>query len=346
MQRHNVGGSHLRLSLPKALRLAWLAAASIVSACGGSATEGAAPAPVASPGTVPSESYPGAVGDFSKTLVVSGVSRNYLLHVPASYRSTTPSAVVLLLHGGTGSATTVGTITGGFSGLSERSNFIAVYPDSVSGRWDDGRETTPTPTNDVAFVAALLDALATEYNVDARRIYATGISNGGMMTLRLACELSGRFAAVATVAANMPAALAPGCNPSRPVPLALFSGTQDPLMPYAGGSIQTLSGIGSGGTVLSVPETVDFWVRKNAVTGLTQNTALPDTDATDGTTTDLLGYGGATSGGEVALYRVNGGGHTWPGGTQYLPAALVGKVSKDFSANEALWAFFARHAKP
>lgn len=338
MNSQRVDSSRQRVVSSSAL----LALAIAVSACGGSGTsEAAAPS---LPAPIPTDS--GSAGDFSKSVVVSGVSRNYLLHVPASYRRTTASAVVLLFHGGTGSAAGVGPITGGFTGLSDRSNFIAVYPDAVAGRWDDGRETTPTPTNDVAFVAALLDSLATEYNVNAKRIYATGISNGGMMTLRLACELSERFAAVATVAANMPAALAPGCNPSRPVPLALFSGTQDPLMPYSGGSIQTLSGIGSGGTVLSVPETVDFWMRKNAVTGLTQNTALPDTDATDGTTTDLFSYGGTASAGEVALYRVNSGGHTWPGGTQYLPAALIGKVSKDFSANDALWAFFARHAKP
>ena len=85
----------------------------------------------------------------------------------------------------------------------------------------------PTRTSDVAFIAALLDALALEYNFDAKRVHATGISNGGTMSFRLGCELSNRIAAIATVAANMPAAIAAACSPARPLPVAMFSGTAD-----------------------------------------------------------------------------------------------------------------------
>jgi polyhydroxybutyrate depolymerase len=283
----------------------WLACGSLLAACGGS---GSNPLPP-----------PGTPNDFSKTISVAGVSRNYLLHVPATYVSTNPSAVVLLFHGGNGSAATVGGITsgspGGFSALADKNNFIAIYPNAIDGNWDDGRETITYRTNDVAFTEAILDAVAREYNLDAKRIFAAGISNGGMMSHRLACDLSNRIAAVATVAANIPSAITANCAPLGIVPVAMFSGTADPIMPYAGGAV---SG-NTGGSVLSAPDTALFWANKNQVPLASQNSVIPDADPNDGTTADLFSYAGAGPG-EVAFYRVNNGGHTWPGGTQYIAA--------------------------
>jgi polyhydroxybutyrate depolymerase len=315
-----------------------LASCALLAACGGGGSDAQAASPVYPP------TYSGKSGDFTKTLTVAGISRQFLLHVPASYSSAQPMPAVLLFHGGQGSAASIGAITsssgGGFSSFADQKNFIAIYPDSVSGTWDDGRASITNKTNDVAFTAAILDALAVEYNIDAKRVYATGISNGGMMTQRLACELPGRFAAVASVVANLPSDLQASCNPSPALPIALFLGDADPLMPFAGGAIAGVF----GGNVLSATDTVAFWAAKNAVS-LSATTALPNTDLTDGSTTDLLSYTGAGRG-EVAFYRSNGGGHAWPGGTQYSFVAVIGKVVKDFSANEAIWAFFSRHAKP
>ncbi len=306
-----------------------------VACGGGSGTGDTAPA------------YTGTTGDFSKTVSVAGVTRNYLLHVPASYRSTSAMAVVMLFHGGGGSASSIARITSGdsFSGAADRHGFIAVYPEAVAGVWDDGRDSIPTRTQDVAFAGAVLDALALEYNVDSRRVYASGISNGGMMSLRVACELSTRIAAIVSVTAHMPQALTSACKPARPMPVALFSGTADPLMPYNGGVVGTGNG-GLGGTVLSAAATVNFWLKLNANTALVQTSALPDVDPQDGTTTDLWAYGSPGAAGEVLLYRVNEGGHTWPGGTQYLPVTTIGRVSRDFSGNDTMWAFFARHRLP
>jgi polyhydroxybutyrate depolymerase len=323
-------------SLFKTLTALTLACAAMTACGGGGGGSGDTTTPI---GVLPS----GKPGDFTKTVTVAGVTRTYLLHVPASYSSAQASPAVLLFHGGQGSATTIGAITsssgGGFSALADQKNFIAIYPDSVSGTWDDGRATITNHTNDVAFTAAALDAVALEYKIDSKRVFAAGISNGGMMTLRLACELSSRLAAVATVAANMPSDIQAGCNPAQATPVAMFSGDADPLMPYDGG---TVAGV-VGGSVMSATATAAFWATKNAAT-LSATTALANTDTNDGTTTDLLSYTSA-GGGEVAFYRINGGGHTWPGGTQYASALLIGKVAKDFSANEAMWAFFARHAR-
>jgi polyhydroxybutyrate depolymerase len=314
-------------------------ACTAITACGGGGSggdSGGTPTPI---GALPS----GKPGDFTKTITVAGITRTYLLHVPPSYSNTQASPAVLLFHGGQGSATTIGAVTsnsgGGFSAFADQKNFIAIYPDSVSGTWDDGRATITNHTNDVAFTNAALDAVALDYKIDSKRIFATGISNGGMMTFRLACELSSRLAAVATVAANMPSDIQAGCSPVQAVPVAMFSGDTDPLMPYGGGTVAgTL-----GGSVMSATATAAFWATKNAA-ALSTTTALPNTDTTDGTTTDLLSYT-SPSDGEVAFYRINGGGHTWPGGMQYASALLIGKVAKDFSANEAIWAFFMRHAR-
>jgi polyhydroxybutyrate depolymerase len=303
-------------------------ASTLLTACGGGANT--------------STTFTGASGDFDKTITVGSSARRYLIHVPVSYKSNTPMPMVLLFHGGRGSATTIANITGkdAFSVFADRSGFIAVYPDSVSGTWDDGRDTVVEQTNDVAFVDSLIDDIAKSYNVDTKRFYATGISNGGMMTQRLACDLTRRFAAVASVAANMPVALSTKCSPTRAIPVALISGDVDPLMPYAGGAI---SG-GLSGNVLSVADTVKFWLQKNGTSTAAKNSSLPDLDPADGTTTALSEYGLSGANNEVLLYSVRGGGHTWPSGTQYFSEALIGKVSKDFSANDAIWNFFIKHS--
>jgi polyhydroxybutyrate depolymerase len=114
-------------------------------------------------------------------------------------------------------------------------------------------------------------------------------------------------------------------------------------MPYGGG---TVAGNGVGGTVLSAPASASFWLNKNVNLAPPQISALPDADPQDGTTTDVLSYGSAGSAGELVLYRINDGGHTWPGGTQYFSASLIGRVGRDFNANEAMWAFFSRHRLP
>jgi polyhydroxybutyrate depolymerase len=325
---------------PNHLIISLLLSCAALGACGGGGKDTPASPVAATPaGNLPH----GKPGDFTKTVSVAGVTRTFLLHVPASYKNTESSAAVLLFHGGQGSATTIGAITsntgGGFSAFSDQKNFIAIYPDSVSGTWDDGRATITNRTNDVAFTAALLDAVALEYSLDSKRVFATGISNGGMMVLRLACELPGRISAVAAVAANMPSDPQAGCNPAKALPVAMFSGDADPLMPFAGGSIAGVY----GGSVMSATATAAFWASKNSAT-LSSTAALPNADTSDGTTTDLLSYTSA-AGGEVAFYRINGGGHTWPGGTQYASLALIGRVAKDFSANDAIWAFFMRQVR-
>jgi polyhydroxybutyrate depolymerase len=143
------------------------------------------------------------------------------------------------------------------------------------------------------------------------------------------------FAAVALIAANMPQALSSKCSPTRAIPFALVSGDADPLMPYNGGAV---SG-GISGNVLSIPETVAFWIVKSKLATAPRLSTLPDIDAADGTTT-LYQYSTNTSVGEILLFSSLGGGHTWPGGAQYLPESVIGKIVKDFNENDAIVEFF------
>jgi polyhydroxybutyrate depolymerase len=310
------------------------------SACGGGTTS------VGSVNSNPVNGAPsallGVAGDFAKSITVAGVTRSYLLHVPISYNASTATPAVVLLHGGNGSATTIGNVTstnGGFNGLADAKGFIAVYPDAVGGNWDDGRESIPNKTNDVAFIAAALDAIAFDYHVNTSKVYVAGISNGGMMSQRLACELPSRFAAVAVVAANMPTALASVCNPGQAIPITFLLGDADPLMPFTGGVVRGAI----GGNVLSAAASVDFWASRNGAR-FSASQALPNSDTADGTTTQLDTFKAAARG-DVLFYKVAGGGHTWPGGTQYASAVLIGAVARDFSANDAIWAFFAANSR-
>ena len=192
---------------------------------------------------LPAQSAPPAATELAgepRTLQVNGETRRYFLYVPASAHHGRAAPLVLVFHGGGGRAAGIAPHTG-FSRLAEREGFVAVYPEGVGGRWNDGRGYAATH-DDVGFIRALLETLGRELGTDARRVYATGISNGAMFSYRLACDLPGAFAAVAPVAGAMPADLVPSCAHTAPVSVIAFQGTADPLMPYAGGESRSGAG--------------------------------------------------------------------------------------------------------
>lgn len=257
------------------------------------------------------------------------------------YRQLSLSRFMVVGGEGTGMATLTD-----FSSVADRENFIVVYPDGIERRWNDGRGLTRYRAHrqnidDVGFISSLIDELTKELNIDASRVYVTGISNGGMMSHRLACELSDKIAAIAPVAANIGEYMAPGWSPSRPVPVLIINGTDDPLVPWDGGDIRF--GQYKFGRVLSVADTVRFWVSHNQCSPIPVITVEPDKNPSDGTTVRKEKYGGCRDSAEVVLYALEGGGHTWPGGSQYLPEAYIGKTCRDFNASEVIWQFFKEH---
>jgi polyhydroxybutyrate depolymerase len=249
-----------------------------------------------------------------------------------------------VLHGGGGTGKGMVKLTG-FNAVADRENFIIVYPDGFEKHWNDGRgvqwQAQVENVDDVGFISALIDHLSDELNIDTSRIYVTGISNGGMMSHRLGCELSRKIAAIAPVASNIPVSQASVWSPSRPVPVLIINGTEDPLERWEGGEIRLWRN--TYGVVLSVADTVKFWVEKNGCSSPPVITPLPDRDTADGTTVRTEAYGGCQDGAEVVLYAIEGGGHTWPGGFQYLPESVIGRTSREFNASEVIWQFFKEH---
>jgi polyhydroxybutyrate depolymerase len=250
-----------------------------------------------------------------------------------------------VLHGGGGKGKNIIRFTG-FNAIADRENFIVVYPDGFEKHWNDGRgvqwQAHMENVDDVGFISALIDKLAGEFNIDHNKIYVTGISNGGMMSHRLACELTHKLAAIAPVASNIPVNMAPIWAPSRPMPVLIINGTEDPLERWEGGEIRLWRR--TFGVVLSVADTVKYWTSKNQCTASPTITHLPDNDPTDGTTVTTEVYGGCKGGVEVILYAIEGGGHTWPGSFQYLPESIIGKTCRDFNASEVIWQFFKNHS--
>src|SRR5262249_45427921 len=160
------------------------------------------------------------------------------------------------------------------------------------------------------------DELERTYLVDAGRVYVTGISNGAMMACRLACELSEKIAAVAVVAGSMPRSIEPTCAPKRPVSVMLLAGTEDPVVPYAGGEVRI--GKRTRGMVLGAQATAEQWVQKDKCAGAPAEEELPNRDPNDGSIVRVTRWMGCAEGAGVELWKIQGGGHTWPGGWQYM----------------------------
>ncbi|MDQ1256032.1 MAG: polyhydroxybutyrate depolymerase [Candidatus Hydrogenedentes bacterium] len=283
----------------------------------------------------------------TRTLEHDGLERVYHVYVPDSYDGDQALPVVVFIHG-----TLVNwwqmSLLSGFNRVAEREGFIVVYPEGVNMEWNDGRGVPYLPWNetgidDVGFVDAMLDALAAEYSIDEKRVYATGISNGAMMAHRLACELTERFAAIAPVSGTMPELLHETCAPSRPIPVLMFHGTLDPLVPWEGGGV---FGLPVWGLQLSVEDTVAFWVEHNGCGATPEVTWEPNRELLDLTQVWREHYSGGLEGSEVVLYGIENGGHTWPGGFAYERQWIMGRVSVDVDATEIVWDFFAEHPKP
>ena len=286
--------------------------------------------------------------ELPRSIDVGGLERTYQLHTPSSYDPPQSLPLVILLHGGGGTGQGMEKLTlGGFNRLADREGFIVAYPDGIEKHWNDGRGLEAylahrENIDDVGFISALIEHLIRTLNVDPNRIYVGGISNGGQFSQRLACELSDRIAAIGVVAIQLPEHLSSSCAPKRPVSVLMMPGTKDPLVPWEGGEIGFRRGR-KFGRVLSVPETMRFWAKQYQCPGSPVVSYEPDRDPKDGTRVRREAYVPCGEGAEVVLYAVEGGGHTWPGGDQYLPAGIIGRTSRDIDANEVIWDFFKRH---
>jgi polyhydroxybutyrate depolymerase len=295
--------------------------------------------------------------------------RPYLIHVPPAYDGRRPFPVVMVLHGGGGNAEAQqGSMCPEsdpkcFERLADRLRFIVVYPNGTAGdlglpnarTWNAGggangyacigMAACAQDVDDVAYFHALLDDLDAALNVDARRVYAIGMSNGGAMSHRLACEMAGRITAIASVAGENQFAAAAPCSPARPVPVLAFHGTGDPFWPYAGGAPETMPGFFAlregGENMASAEESFAGWAGRNACTGSPSISVIADTG--NGTSATRFAYNRCNRS-RVVLYEIAGGGHTWPRGAQYFPESVVGRIATRLDANAIILGFLRRYA--
>ncbi len=265
-----------------------------------------------------------------------GQDGSYYVHVPP----VTHGAAVFVLHGGLGNGSIVEHLTG-FAAAADRGGFVTVYP-NAGGQWNDGRQTTAHDWADVEFILAVARDVEARDHVDPKRLFVTGISNGGMMTLRLACDAAGSFAAFAAVAGNLPSALEPHCHPARPVPMMMFNGTADRFVPWAGGEVLHSARFGAGGLVISTTATVKFWRRADGCVGAGRSTAMPDV-ANDGTTVTRRVYDECRPGAQVVFYEIHGGGHTWPGSSARPRLRIAGITTRDIDATQIIVRFFDQY---
>lgn len=277
-----------------------------------------------------------------KKITAGGLERSYRLYVPDSVK--TPAPLVLVLHGGGGTARSMVRFSG-FTPISDREGFILAYPESGSRNWYDGREGDFSGAHrdrrdDAGFIVAMIGAIGTEHPVDQGRVYATGVSNGAFLSNLLAATYAKRFAAIAPVVGGIADPFHKVFAPEEAVSVLVVQGTQDPLVPYEGGNV----GLGRG-KVIPTEEALRLWVKADGCSAAPRTDLLPDADPGDGCRVERSVWSGCRAGAEVVLLKMAGAGHTWPGGSQYLPRRMVGRVCRDFDSS-LIWEFFKSHPKP
>lgn len=276
------------------------------------------------------------------TIETSGGQRCFLLYIPETPEANQPLPLIINLHGF--SSNPHGQQF--FSNLNSaagNSSAVVVYPQGTGfpQRWNADPSFSRGGADDVGFIRELIDHLTTQLRIDRQRIFVSGFSNGGAMTLRLACELSDQIAAISTVSAPVSSALL-ACQPERPVALIAFHGTRDPIVPYAGRGRDewVLPFFRQGHMPTPTLTATELWVEQWAAYNLC---SLPPSQQSQGDAIERVHYSDCSQDAEVILYTVVDGGHTWPGGR---PIPFVGMTSRDLSASELMVTFFMEHPLP
>lgn len=289
--------------------------------------------------------------DYDFSLTHDGLERKYRVHIPLNYDKNVKIPLIIYLHGGGGSIKAA--YSDGVDKASDKFGFLLAIPAGTgpipdriltwnSGEWPAGKGGFGTESccgyaaknnvDDVGFIPKMINEVKSNFNIDEKKIYATGISNGGMMSYRLACELSDKIAAIAAVA---PPAVPRNCTPSRPVPVMHIHGTADPYAPYNGGRGGRLLG-SKEYEMQSAKEMVDLWRSLNQCSA-DFTIAYQNGNAT------CVSYNQCAEGSELEFCTIEGGGHTWPSGSQYLPIRKIGPVSYDISFDQ-IWEFFRNNS--
>jgi polyhydroxybutyrate depolymerase len=288
----------------------------------------------------------GAGSGSAETIAIDGVRRSF----SARLADVKPAPLVIVLHGNTQTGGDMASRTS-WPAVAKREHFNVLFPDGLSRAWADLRSnerragrTPPEGTDDVAFIAKLVEKYVGDGTADPRRVYVTGLSNGGAMTMTLACKRADLFAAAASVIMDFTDEFASACQPSRPVPMLMMNGTADPLIPYEGGRGTSRYAVDG---FWSAEKTIAFWRKVNGCEEYDAGaTDLADKDPNDQSTVTLISSR-CPAGRDAVLYRINDGGHRMPGGFPdsrfvRLVNFIFGPQNHDIDGAEVIWAFFKR----
>ena len=259
-----------------------------------------------------------------------GIERDYILYVPEIYDGSTAVPLVLNFHG-FGSGASQQMFYGDFRDIADTEGFLLVHPEGTTliGNqfWNVGFPGLSSTIDDVGFTEALIDELATLYTIDLDRVYATGMSNGGFMSFLLACQLSEKIAAVASVTGSLTQDTFDDCNAQLPTPVLQIHGTEDDVVSYNENNLS-----------LPIPDVISYWVDHNNCETTPTTSTLPDVDVSDGSTIEYSVYEDGDNGITTEHMKVIGGGHTWPG--SILNSA---GTNQDIDASMEIWLFFSRY---
>ena len=263
------------------------------------------------------------------SMIHDGIQRDYILYIPAIYDGNTDVPLILNFHG-FGSNANQQLVYGDFRDIADKEGFLLVHPEGTllngNQHWNVGSFTIGSTTDDVSFTEALIDELANQYAINLDRVYATGMSNGGYMSFLLACQLSEKIAAVASVTGSMTPETYNACNAQHPTPILQIHGTSDSTVPYNGDT-----------WTRSIEDVISYWANYNNCETNPTTTALADIDPSDGSTVEHIVYIAGDNGLTTEHMKVIGGGHTWPGSAFNFPG-----TNYDINASLEIWQFFSR----
>lgn len=283
-----------------------------------------------------------------------GRARSWIVYAPPNYDPARAYPVVVVLHGRPSNAGSMAAISD-MNTTGRREGFIVVYPEGLDNEWNaqfdisasdislTGRRST-LPQDDVGFLKTLMRDLRQDFNVDTRRMYLTGFSNGAFMTYRMACSASDTFAAFAAVSAALYVELSRYCQRSPATAMLLMNGTADPSVPYEGVEVPNSEGGEPIRITLSVQETVAAFARRNHCSLRGTSTTFAERGRSPGTNVVRFTPHDCDANAEIVFYLINGGGHTWPGVTGIILEEYFGSTNMDINASDTIWDFFSRHS--
>lgn len=271
--------------------------------------------------------YSNAQQTLNESMLHDGVTREYIVYVPAVYNGSSSVPLLFNFHGYGMSANNQMSY-GNMRAVADTAGFILVYPQGTlflgSPHWNVGSWTLGSTADDIGFTEAMIDTLAANYNIDLNRVYSCGYSNGGYFSFVLACQLSAEIAAIGSVGGTMSTETYNSCNPSHPTPVVTIHGTDDAIVSYSGGNPNNSESLSDVNT---------YWANYNNTIVPPVVSTLPNIDTTDGSTAELSLFDNGDNCTSVEHYKVIGGDHDWPGSWGNM----------DINADAVIWSFVSKY---